>query len=254
VSAPDPHAVPDDRAPSAWRRFTAARMDPRAYMGLHATVGIAVAALALWLFGALLDAVLDNATLVRWDMATDAAIHARATPAGLRAFDAITQLGSPVALGVMGLIGAVVLWRQRRRTLMVGWIAALVGDLALNEALKRAVHRDRPTYGAAYLHGHSFSFPSGHAMGSIVAYGMLAYVLAHRAYPGRVPRWALYATAAAIVLGIGLSRVYLGVHYPSDVVGGWAAGAGWLSFCITGVGIARRRAASRATVDAGEVA
>ena len=243
-----------DRPPSRWRRFVSARMDPKAYLGLYVTVGFVVVALALSLFGALLDGVLDNATLVRWDTAVDASIHARATPAGLRLFDAITQLGSPIALGVLGVTVSVVLWRQRRRTLTIGWIAALVGDLLLNEVLKRAVHRARPEYGAKFLHGHSYSFPSGHAMGSIVAYGMLAYVLAHRAYPGRLPTWAYAAIAAVIVGLVGFSRVYLGVHYPSDVLGGFAAGGAWLALCITGVGVAQRRAASRATVDAHDVA
>jgi undecaprenyl-diphosphatase len=242
--------MPDDTQPSAWRRFVTARLDPKAYLGLYVTVGFAVGALGLWLFGALLDAVLDNATLVRWDMATDAAIHARATPSGLRLFDAITQLGSPVTLGILGVVGALLLWRANRRTLTVAWVAAFAGEVLLNEVLKRAVHRTRPTYGAAYLHGHSFSFPSGHAMGSIVGYGILAYVLAHQAYPARVPRWAIYALAVVAILLVGLSRVYLGVHYPSDVVGGWAAGGAWLTLCITSVGIAQRRSASRAIANA----
>jgi membrane-associated phospholipid phosphatase len=236
----------DHAPPSAWRRFVAARLDPKAYLGLYVTVGFVAGALGLWLFGALLDAVLDNAMLVRWDIATDAAIHARATPTGLRLFDAITQLGSPVTLGIVAAVGAVLLWLAGRRTLTIGWVAAFAGAVLLDEVLKRAVHRTRPAYGAAYLHGQSFSFPSGHAMGSIVAYGILAYVLTHRAYPGRVPRGVIYALAAAIVLLVGLSRVYIGVHYPSDVVGGWAAGSAWLAICITGVGIAERRSASRA--------
>jgi len=245
MTLPDESRMTNARQPSAWRRFAAARVDPKAYLGLHLTIGFAVGAVALWLFGALLDAVLDNATLVRWDIATDAAIHAKETPTMVRVFDAITQIGSPITLGIMAAVGAFLLWRAGRRTMMVAWLAAFVGDVLLNEVLKRVVHRARPEFGTRFLHGHSYSFPSGHAMGSMVAYGMLAYVLAHGAYPGRVPRWTLYAIAAAIVLLVGLSRIVLGVHYPSDVLGGWAAGAAWLTLCITGVGIANRRSASR---------
>ncbi len=217
-----------------------ARLDSKSYLGLHLAAGFVVAAIALWLFGALLDAVLDDATLVRWDVATAAAVHGRVTPAGLTAFDAITQLGSPVVLGAIGAIGLVVLWRRRRRTMLIAWAATFAGDALLAAVLKRAVHRTRPAYGAGYLHGHSFSFPSAHAMGSIAAYGVLAYALTRR--PGRVPRWAIYAAAALVVLLVGVSRVYLGVHYPSDVLGGFAAGAAWLAVCLTGEGIARNRA------------
>ena len=239
----------DPRFPRT-RRFIAARLDPKAYLGLHATIGLLGAMLALWLFGALLDAVLDNATLVRWDLAIAAAVHGRATPAGLAIFSAITQLGSPVTLGVMAAVGGVVLWLRRHRTMLVAWNSAFAGGLVLNELLKASVHRTRPEYGAAYLHGHSYSFPSGHAMGSAIAYGVLAHVLAAYWRPVRARRTLAYAAAIAIAALVGLSRVYLGVHYPSDVLGGWAAGGAWLAVCVTGAGIARRRATMLSTVDA----
>jgi undecaprenyl-diphosphatase len=228
------------------RRFNAARMDPKAYLGLHATLGFVGAALALWLFGALLDAVLDDATLVRWDMAAAAAVHGRATAAGLRLFDVVTQLGSPAAMGLLGAVGVVVLWHRGLRTMLVAWLAAFGGGLLLDQALKLSVHRNRPQYGAAYLHGHSYSFPSGHAMGSTIGYGVLAYVLVSLWTPLRSRRALAYGVAALLAILVGLSRVYLGVHYPSDVVGGWAAGAAWLTVCLTGAGIARRRAETRA--------
>jgi undecaprenyl-diphosphatase len=228
------------------RRFVAARLDPKAYLGLHATVGLVVAVLALWLFGALLDAVLDNATLVRWDMAAAAAVHGRATAAGLALFDAITQLGSPITVGILGAVGCLVLWRVGHRTTLVAWIASFAGAALLDQVLKYSVHRSRPEYGAAYLHGHSYSFPSGHAMGSASAYGVLAWALAGLWPPARAHRRLVYALAVLVVFAIGVSRVYLGVHYPSDVLGGWAAGSAWLTVCLTGAGIARRRAESRA--------
>jgi undecaprenyl-diphosphatase len=217
-----------------WRRFVAARLDPASYLGLRLTIGLVVLLAALWAFGALLEEVLDNETLVRLDVAASAWIHARTTPAGLALFDAITQLGSPVAMGAVALVGSVVLWRRRRRVALVTWVAAFGGGVVVDQALKLAVHRARPTYGGAYLHGHSYSFPSGHAMGSIIGYTMLVYTVHGGGAAARRTRAALLrGGAAVIVLAIGASRLYLGVHYPSDVVGGYAAGAAWLAICLT---------------------
>lgn len=221
------------------------RLNPKSYLGLHLTIGLAVAALGIWLFSTLLDAVLDNDALVRWDMAADAAIHARMTPPDLRIVDAVTQLGSPVAMAILGVAGAVLLWRAGRRTLLIGWSAAFVGGAIIGQVLKLAVHRTRPVYGAAYLHGQSFSFPSGHAMGSIIGYGMLLYVLRQVWPQGGTRRRAADMLAALFIFVIGLSRILLGVHYPSDVLGGWAAGAAWMAVCITGVGIAHHRQMDR---------
>ena len=104
-----------------------------------------------------------------------------------------------------------------------------------------AVHRTRPVYGAEYLNGNSYSFPSGHAMAAIIGYGMLSYALTHTVVTGRAPRALTYAVAAAVVLAVGVSRVYLGIHYPSDVLGGYAAGLAWLAVCVTGIEVTERR-------------
>jgi undecaprenyl-diphosphatase len=77
-------------------------------------------------------------------------------------------------------------------------------------------------------------------MGSLVAYGMLAYLLVRELH-GRRPRLAVIAGATVLVLLIGLSRIYLGVHYFSDVIGGYAAGVVWLAACISGLEVARRK-------------
>lgn len=107
--------------------------------------------------------------------------------------------------------------------------------------VKHAVHRDRPAFGAAFLHGHTFSFPSGHAMELIIGYGMLVYVIEVMSQRSRPIKSALHALMGLTVAAIGLSRVCLGVHYPSDVVGGWVAGTTWLSICVSGSAIALHR-------------
>ena len=144
-------------------------------------------------------------------------------------------------MGALGVIGAIVLWRSGKRVVLVGWIAAFAGGAIIDQALKMVVHRSRPTYGAAFVQAGSFSFPSGHAMGSMIGYGMLLWAIFVFWHPKRVWKVIIYVLAGLLVLAIGLSRIFLGVHYPSDVAGGWAAALAWLAVCITGVNVARHR-------------
>jgi membrane-associated phospholipid phosphatase len=124
---------------------------------------------------------------------------------------------------------------------MAGWVAAFGGAALLARVLKVAVRRSRPPYASVLLHGFSYSFPSGHATDSLIGYGMLAYFLLVCWGKHSFTQAAIISGSALLVLAIGFSRLYLGVHYFSDVIGGYAAGMVWLSICITGVEIARRR-------------
>lgn len=228
-------------APDRLRRFVAARLDPKLYLGLHVTVSLALSALAVWVFGAILDSVLENELLVRLDIATAAWIHERVTPSGLRVFDVITTVGSPAFVAGLVVVMAIWCWRRSEHVLAVGIVAICAGEALLDGVLKRVVHRVRPEFGARFLHGQSFSFPSGHAFGSIVAYGLLAFLIVDFYRPDRTVRRVILGVAATLIFAIGISRTYLGVHYPSDVMGGWAAGAAWLSVCLTGLRFARAR-------------
>jgi membrane-associated phospholipid phosphatase len=238
------------------RGFLKARLEPHAYLGLHLTVGLLVGAAGIWLFGALLDALLDNSTMVKWDVATAAFIHAHMTPGLIRIAFATTQFGGPIAMVALGVVGAIVLWRARRKVMLVGWIAAFAGGGVMDTLLKRVVHRTRPAYGAAFVHAGSYSFPSGHAMGSMIGYGMLLLTLFVFWHPKRVWKILVSLLAGLLVLAIGLSRVLLGVHYPSDVAGGWVAALAWLAVCMTGVNLTvyRHGDAARSGAAAGRAA
>ena len=119
------------------------------------------------------------------------------------------------------------------------WLAAVAGSAVLNQLLKGLFERPRPYFEHPLLIEPSYPFPSGHAMESFVVYGMLVYfaVLALRSWKARV---AVVCGAALLVVLIGFSRMYLGVHYFSDVLAGYAAGGVWLSALITGVETIRR--------------
>lgn len=222
--------------PSRTARFVAARLDPKAYLGLHVTVGLTIAGLAIWLFGAVLEEVLDNATVVRLDVATMAWAARHVTPVGLRIFSLVTRLGDVPVLPLIAIGGGLVLWRQRHRLVLVCWLSAFVGGVVLSALLKALVHRTRP---ALAMHVTSFSFPSGHTMAATIGYGMLAYVLGTYWWPRGLRRRFLFFAAGLLAFAVGVSRIYLGVHFPTDVIGGFAAGTAWLAICVTGTRIAR---------------
>ena len=240
TQAPMPNA---QRGPL--RRFVAARLDRTSYLGLHLTLGLLALVLALWAFGALLGEILENQGLVRWDQATSARIHEAMTPGLTRAALLLTNVASPEGMIALGVCAMLLLWRKHR-LLAHTWIAAAIGGEILNAVVKSAVHRTRPTYGAGYLHLSSYSFPSGHAMAATIGFGMLAYVV-HQLRPRPAVIVAAYAGALLLVVMVCATRVYLGVHYPSDVLGGFLAGAAWLAVCVTGAGIARHRRATPTT-------
>lgn len=217
------------------RRFVVARFDPNSHVGLGLTLRLLLFIAAVWAFSGLLDAVLDNETLVRVDRVVEQSIHARATTNGLAIFEVITQIGSPVVWVLMALV-AIYLLYVREWALLWTWLAANLGGKVIEFVLKDTVHRRRPQYAAAFLHGHSYSFPSGHTMGSTICYLFIAYIIARRAKGTERVRRLLYAGAAILIATVAFSRLYLGVHYPSDVAGGFAAGLAWLSLC----GVTRR--------------
>ena len=132
-----------------------------------------------------------------------------------------------IALLVIGALAA-----QRRRVMAVGAIVAQGGGAIMNEGLKQLIQRPRPPGALPYLYGHSWSFPSGHAMGSLIGFGFLGYVIVVCWSAKRRTHVIAIVFAAVLILAVGISRLALGVHYVSDVVGGWAIGAAWLVSCI----------------------
>jgi membrane-associated phospholipid phosphatase len=147
----------------------------------------------------------------------------------------LTAVGdvSTMALVSVASVAALALRRRRREAAYVAVGAA--GALVLNLGLKLVFHRARPDAQDLYLVPlpSSLSFPSGHTMGTTAVIGCLVVVL-HVVRAAPLVRWTATLVGAAVVLGVALSRVYLGAHYPSDVLGGFLAAAAWVS-ALTGV-------------------
>ncbi len=225
--------------PGIWT-FFADRFARGEYLGLHLTIGLLISVAGLWLFAGVTEDVIHHDPLTAFDVAVLRLLRDHATNLGDRIFSAITLLGSPLAMAVLGVVVAAVLAIKRQWILLAGWFAAFAGAGILTAALKTVIRRPRPFGAEVFLHGESFSFPSGHALGSLIGYGMLAYLLIRMVDRQRT-KTLIVGAALALVLAIGFSRLYLGVHYFSDIVAGYAAGVLWLSACISGLEIVRRR-------------
>ncbi|MGK4009018.1 phosphatase PAP2 family protein [Sorangium sp. So ce1036] len=209
------------------------------YLVIHLGLGLALSGAAL-VFVALAEGVHGGEPIVHIDLALARALHASSSRAGVAALRAVTHLGSGAVLTVVALIVAAALLWRRRRVLAVGWLIALAGGGLLNLALKALFARPRPAFADPHAVAEGWSFPSGHAMGTFITFGMLSYlgVLFVRTLRARL---AILALALAWTVAMGFSRMYLGVHYLSDVLAGFAAGTVWLAACISGIEVARRR-------------
>ncbi|MGQ0702419.1 MAG: phosphatase PAP2 family protein [Gemmatimonadales bacterium] len=221
-------------------RFLRARLARGEYLGLHLTVGFLVTLTTSILFVVIADHVVRQETLVQTDLAVHAWLRQKATAVGYGMWSVISGLGGHPSVLILAIGIGLILALRRHFLLLAGWITALVGGELLDLALKWAFRRPRPETAAAFLSEWSWSFPSGHAMGSLIAYGMVAYVFSVEFAVSGAVRRGIVATCIVLVLAVGISRLYLGVHYFSDVLGGFAAGGLWLAACISGLEVARR--------------
>jgi len=189
-------------------------------------------------FAEIAEGIAHGGDVARFDQAFAMALAANAGTYSRDAFASLTRLGDPSTIVALAAIVGGALAYIGRRWLAFAWIASLAGSALLNEALKAVFARVRPLHDPAFVAAHGWSFPSGHSSGAVVAYGLLAY-LAVRLLSRR---WHLPAVISAAVLAftIGSSRVFVGVHFVSDVVAGFLSGSAWLAVCIVSIEWARR--------------
>ncbi len=163
-----------------------------------------------------------------FDLAVRNAIHAHASLTSAGTMLHISLLASRQLLvpATIVLLLTLVVFRDKPGLLFFG--CAMIGEIILETSTKDLFHRARPESFFNVPLPHSYSYPSGHALGSFCFYGALAFVGSR--YFAANKKWIAYLFAAWIVGLIGFSRIYLGVHYPTDVIGGYLLGAAWLSF------------------------
>ena len=182
---------------------------------------------------------------------TDASVPAG--PAWIfKAMVDVTALGGVTVLTLITMLAAFYLVAARKRATAAFLVAAIAGGAIVSTLLKLAFARPRPDLVAHLVSVDSASFPSGHAMNSAITYLTIGTLLA-RAEKDRAVRIYLVGTAIGLTLVIGFSRVYLGVHWPSDVIAGWAVGASWALLCsLVARALQRRRRIEAPTEGAGE--
>jgi len=222
----------------------------RATLGVFLLGGIVVATLGTTAFAWVAAHVMAGATqpfddaVMRW-------ISVHRSPALEEAALEITFLGTGVVVLVIVGVAATFLYLTSHRYSAALLIASTAGGIILNNVLKLGFSRPRPQLFTWGTHVVSSSFPSGHAMSAAVVYGTVAY-LAARLQQRRWARVVTLGVAALFIVVISASRLYLGVHYPSDVVAGILVGLAWAAFCMAMLEALQRYAARRPTVRADE--
>lgn len=216
----------------AWLGRLPDRLPERLRAAVPLLPALALLALGLWGFGDLSEDVLTGDPIVAFDGRVADWLHAHEVGPVTVVMRGITLLGSALvviplaAAGVAGLL-------SRRRWAEAGLVLmATVGAELLTTGLKLGFERQRPFFPDPLATEATFSYPSGHATVSLAFYGALA-VLVVRAYPAR--RVLVLAGTGALVVMIGFSRLYLGVHFVSDVLAGFSAGLVWLTLCVLAV-------------------
>ena len=199
------------------------------FLEVAVLVSLAAAVCSGVAFAWVAQEMVEGSTL-RFDLAVRGWVHGFASPGMTVTMKAFSFAGSYVLVAAFA-IALLIFWKQRWRRGLTWLLVTMGGALVLDLALKYAFHRPRPVpfFGVA---PHSWSFPSGHSLFSFCIYGVLAGLLI-----ARVKSWplkiAIWCAAAALIGMIGLSRIYLGVHYPSDVLAGYLAAAVWVTAMVS---------------------
>jgi undecaprenyl-diphosphatase len=225
----------------------AEKLPPAQRYGLRVTLFVIALSLVAMPFGLLLEQVLTDGPLTRWDRGWAEAIHRRiiGNDVAVTVAKTFSDMGKPIALAILIAVAVAWLLKGGARKLAIFLVVTALGGSIVDSAAKMAVNRPRPNLPHPIIHPFGKSFPSGHAMSSLVCYGALYLVFAPVLKPAH--RRILAVAIGALILGVGLSRLALGVHYVSDVVGGYILGAAWLVASVAAFEIWREDRGRRTT-------
>ena len=229
-------------------RFLSSTLTIARYLGIVAIIGFALSAGALVLFVELADEIGAGESLAEFDVALSTALREHLSRETLRVFSIITHLGDGVVLMAIGVTVFAVLAAKRLKLLAAAWAVTTLSGAVLNRILKVIFERSRPFHDHGLTAVEGWSFPSGHASGSMLVYGLLAYVVVRSTSPA----WHIPAALAgvALIIFVGSSRVLLQVHYLSDVLAGYASAAAWVAICVAAVETVRWREQQRSRTSA----
>jgi undecaprenyl-diphosphatase len=201
---------------------------------LRLVLGVLVSLAAIGGFAWIRESVKDRRTdttaldraVLTWD-------HTHQTPWLTELAKGLAFLGSPPVIIAIAVIATIIgfFWRKVRGAAWTMPIA-VAGSGLLIQAMKLEFHRPRPTLYTQVIPETGYSFPSGHSLIAVVVYGLLGYFAMHL-FRAHAARFAIGTATVVIVLLIGLSRPYVQVHYPTDVLAGWIGGIPWLTTCLS---------------------
>ncbi|WP_299991057.1 phosphatase PAP2 family protein [uncultured Pontibacter sp.] len=212
-------------------RFLLRRFDTTTFIGLPLTILLLVIAVNAALLSQLTEDVVESEGVVHLDKAFTAFLYSMRSEWLSHTFYAFTQLGTREAVFAVGGLATIVFLYNRRYTAVLAFWLTMAGVGLSVQYGKKFISRDRPTEVAFYPE-HNFSFPSGHATTSMALWGILAY-FGYRHLHQRRLRNAVLSGAGALILLVGFSRIYLGVHFLSDVLAGFLLGAMWVLLGIS---------------------
>ena len=202
------------------------------YLGWYLVIGLLVFAATTLILGEIAEDIINGETITVADAQLSMWLHTHGSPHLTAVFVFITALGSTVlVICVTVVAGLYLLWRRQTYWLAAVWLSVF-GGILLNKFLKYIFHRPRPHFDDPILALTSYSFPSGHTMAATVLYGVLAALLVTKIKRRSFGVLVILAASFLIAL-VGFSRMYLGAHYLSDVLGAIAEGLAWLSLCLT---------------------
>ena len=216
------------------RRRGGAREPSESTLVIALILGLAVVALVAVGLGKLVDDVTDGEGIAVVDHPVASFVAGHRTPALTSVMGAASSVGGPVGMAVLALVAGLLLgaaWRSW--TPVVALAVTTVGVTGLTMVFKAALGRARPPVAQAVAAADGYGFPSGHAATAAAVCAAIAWLcsLRIRSWPGRV---AVQAAAAMVAALVGISRVYLGVHWTTDVIGGWSFGVLWAAVVMSG--------------------
>lgn len=213
-------------------RFIQQRISRTNPKGLWFTVGIVLSAVSLFYFLAITQDILAHDPFVQADLRIMNLVADFRDLSAAKIFLLITYLGSwPIVMSLEAIVLAILLLLNKKRLALFSFLSVITAE-GVYSVLKLIIHRARPDMAYSLIPRDGFSFPSGHASVSIVFYGLLGYLI-WRVCKKWWQKLLVAVAALKIVFLIGFSRVYLGVHWPSDIVAGWAVGLAILILSIT---------------------
>jgi len=199
---------------------------------LHLVLGALILIGAGWLFGGIAEDVVNGDPLTVVDAHIATWFHAHAVPTVTLSMLLITNLHGTWGITILSLVVSLFLILKRAWDWLLALVLVVPGGMLLNVLMKHAFARARPMFADPMLTLTTYSFPSGHVAAATLFYGLLAAYMVTKI---EAWRWRVLITLLAfLIVGlVGLSRVYLGVHYLSDVLAALAEGIAWLAICLT---------------------